>query len=495
MHQQKFETLLSECEQLVREGRGDAAQKYLSALNISTLPRELRLKFANLCRRTGLIHQGLRLLTPIVHSKAKIPQASATQHELAEYAVLLQRAGVNKEAHRLLNQIDSEKVPEVFLYKAFCLFATWDYESAIDELEAYLRVERREYQLIVGQVNLAACFVALVQLIEAVAILDEAIARASASGYARLHGNCLELRAQVNFQNGRYTEAHEDLNQALVLMGLNPEADNFFIKKWTAIIDAFKTQNIKSIIGLREESLKQHQWESVRDADRFALRIHFDSNRLQHLMFGTPFASYRKHICHEHQQARDLPSSFVLGSSDGVMLDLKTGKVDGIDEAPTRKVHRLIDTLSKDFYRPYPIATLFAEIFPDEHFDIFSSIHRVHQLLYRTRLWLSNNSVPIEIHEIQGQYSLRVSGKFGLCVPLERGELLTSDLRIEELKLHFKDLEFSTREGCEVLGISLSSFKLLISSAVSQGIVQKTGAARATRYYFSVAPTSIRKAA
>lgn len=54
-----FADVLANCESALREGHGQRVQKLIAGLNLRLMTRELRLPFANVCRRAQLIALGL----------------------------------------------------------------------------------------------------------------------------------------------------------------------------------------------------------------------------------------------------------------------------------------------------------------------------------------------------------------------------------------------------------------------------------------------------
>src|SRR5262249_37220297 len=143
------------------------------------------------------------------------------------------------------------------------------------------------------------------------------------------------------------------------------------------------------------------------------------------------------------------------------------------------------------------IGGLFSELFPNEHFDIFSSVNRLYQLIFRTRRWLADNGLEASVIELDGVYSFEVIANFGVRVPNERDEVPRElgDLRLNELRAQVGDSYFSSRDACRLLGISPSSFKILIAWGLARGTVVKIGSGRSTRYHFAGSADPILNAA
>ena len=477
--------LVNECESLIRTGQIGAVQKIVLGLPTSKIDRHSRLQIANLCRRTGLVNHGLKVLSPLIEIDRGGWRTIATPGELAEHAILLQRAGATQEALWVLDQVDATACPDAHLFRAFCRIGIWEYAAAAESLLAFLRAPITDYQRLVAQVNLAAARLALGMREEAGKLLEEVLPPAREGGFTRLTGNCHELRAQLNFQLGRFDEARMDLRSAAGQPENGRSLDHFLTRKWMAIVSALESRRPEPMLELRKEALERGDSESVREADRFLLRVEFDENRFRELLFGTPFALYRQMILAEHEGRRLETSDYLWGDSN-LVFNLHTGELDsGSVATPTQGVHRILSALSKDFYRPLAIGGLFAEIFPGEHFNVLSSPQRVHQAIYRARQWAATNEIPLVIEEVSSCFRLVVKPGFGLLVPYEREFARSEDMRLVRLRSRFTREEFRTPEAQECLDLSVTSVKNLLAEAVASGQLVRTGKGKATAYRFA----------
>jgi hypothetical protein len=284
-------------------------------------------------------------------------------------------------------------------------------------------------------------------------------------------------------QRREFLKAREELAAAGALLGSNQTFDQFFVRKWSAIADGLESADAAPVLAFREEAHARGDWESVREADRYALLIQFDEARFQHLMFGTPFESYRKRIC--RQLGRELTQTkFLFGDLQAPVMDVTTGRVnEGPGLALGRKCHQLIEVLLRDLYRPQRLGALFAELCPGEHFDLFSSPDRVHQLIRRTRRWTESENLPIQIHEHKGFYSLKMTGPFAFILPLHRQPVDIMSQHFQKLCSNFKPKQvFTAREARGAIALPRSSFQLFINWAIENGRVEKFGTQRDTCY-------------
>src|SRR5580698_5676151 len=97
-----LEQLLAQCEIQLRSGRADQARIKLRGVSPGKIPDSLRLSYAHMCRRVGLISMGLKILTPPNVIDRDQWLSSAPLSDSLEFAVLLQQKGsVNKALHIL----------------------------------------------------------------------------------------------------------------------------------------------------------------------------------------------------------------------------------------------------------------------------------------------------------------------------------------------------------------------------------------------------------
>jgi tetratricopeptide (TPR) repeat protein len=472
---------MQEIESLIRLGRTREAGQLLAQIPVRRLARSARAPLADLCRRTGRVTLGLKLLASTM-SASRLGRTKATDQETAVYAALLLRTGAVDEAIRTLSTVDSSQAPEASLYKAFGLFARWDYETAIPHVQEYLKFITDPYARGLGEVNLAAAFVGAYRHKEAAALLDGLIPRLEEKRFDRLLGNCYQIRSTAGLEAGDFAAAERDLLAAENLVRSDATFDSFRTLKWRSILESRRTNSTGALANFRAEAFKRREWESVRDADFQMIRIDFNQTTFEKLYFGTPFPSYRETMCRvlDHACDRD---SFIVGSNTGVVIDLVDGKLecdlgdkrDGA-EVPGRKMLLALAAMVADAYRPASLGHLFSEIFPGEYYDVWSSPNRVHQILRRTRRWLEMQNVPISLGETDGAYRIEIGPGVGLRLPPMRPPKDSGELVIGHLQKIYRGGElFSAREAREKLTLPETTFRRHLRWAESRGLVKKVG--------------------
>jgi tetratricopeptide (TPR) repeat protein len=477
-----FEKIIEQCDAALRSGQPDIAIKLLNHIGSSKLPRPSRLPLAKIARRAGMVDFGLRLLTEIARDDDKtfLP----TSAELAEYAVLLQRTGATKEAIRILSALNSVELPDVNLYLAFCYFDLWEHARAIPHLEAYIQAAPSSYMQLVGRVNLAAALVADLQYEKAAPFLIENIQLAEKEGHTRLLGNCLEMLGQIHVLTHQYGRAEEVLGRAQSVLGSSRSHDELFVKKWLAVLEAFKTSSTDKLKSFKLESLARGEPEGARDADLYSLAVAFSYQEFEHLYFGSAPQSYRKKIEILLGQ-KPTSTHYVYGTIGGNCLDLQNGSFLTGDTKLVEgsKIHQLLEILLRDFYRPMSTGEIFADLFPGERFDIFTSPHRVRQVEYRLRTWIDEQEIPVKVLSRDRFCSLSFDGPFSFRVPLERLPVDRYRHRLTLLRQVFhRGKSFSAADACAAIQLSSREFQIFARRAVDSGDLEKFGAARNTIY-------------
>ncbi|MGE4131990.1 MAG: hypothetical protein AB7F86_10160 [Bdellovibrionales bacterium] len=479
-----YASLINECDEQIRSGSARAVAAKLMRLNLQQVPQNYRLAVSNICRRVGLVTQGLRLLSPIVRpSNRRRMFEPASQAEQAEYSVLLLRRGITGEASEILARIDTNAVPEALLFKAFCSFKRWDYAGAVPHLEKYVRSDISNYSRMVGRVNLAAALIGASEYQKAKEILANLDELVQEQPFGRLHGNCLELRAQVEIIQDRFDDGLKYLTEAEDLLQGMPTMDRFFVTKWRLIANGLKTRTVEPFHELRQLATEKGDWETAREADRFLLRVRNDQEIFEHLVFGTPFEAYRQKVL-EGGSLSLVHDTYLWGQDSDVKLnfvDLSANRIEKILD--WGKCLELLEVLSRDFYAPRSLGALFSELWPGEYFDVFSSPMRLHQIVYRTRGLLKELNAPYLIEESSGQYRLRMMEGGGVLVPLERRSLAGYRFDFERLANVIPlGQAFKARQARQVLNMPRVTFQRFSKWAEEHDLIIREGNGPSTVY-------------
>jgi len=481
-----LEELAQFCDAEIRKGNATVAAKKLAGLNTAQIPRSWRLPLAALCRRAGCYQVGLRLLTKVIYPVRKISAAPASPGEISEYAVLLLRIGALTESASLLTGVDGPSAPEALLYRAFCHFARWEHSEAIPLLRDYIPTQGENYSALVGRVNLAYALVSSGHFSEFFKLADEIFEVCESKNYLRLASNVYAMQAQAQLLNRNLDAASASILEARKRAGALAGNDLLFIDKWAAFAKALETKNLEEILSFRQRAYAASDWDGYRDADYFCLHIQFDQARFERLFFGSPFGAFRTKLQSQFH-ARPRNSSLIVGDAGGRLLDIQRGlfsneKID----AYGRKAHQTIEVFFRDLYRPLGLGALFSELFPGEHFNVFTSPDRLHQILHRTRDWLGSQGQPLQFERNRGFYSLKINPGFAVKIDLHKNQITSAQLEFQKLVENMGGgaESFSAKEAQIRSGIPRTSLQRLLSWALEIGRLQKLGMKNSTRYQF-----------
>ena len=478
---QKYQDLITECDLMIKSGKINQVINIISELVISQVPRSARHGLAKCCRRTGLIAIGLRLLHPIIRSH-KILDEPVTANEVCEYSALLARNGSVHEALELLKNVDNSIAPEALLYQGQCHILKWEYSEATDYFKRFLNSKGDEYSKLITRVNLISGYIVLSKLNEATETLKETIELVQNVGATRLLANCYELWGQVYFWQNDFSNSRMMLKRASEIFNNAQSVDQLLILKTESIMKAIEENSVAPLTQFRKLAMQRKNWESVREADLFMLKVTSNQSQLDHLIFGTPHVEYRRRI--ENLVGAHPNQNYVLGNDQGSQINLQTGLVTGTGKLPLgKKIHQVIKTLTRDFYAPTNMGTLFFELYPEEYFDVDSSPFRIRQAILRTRQWLKQNNIPASIIQSQGAYRFLITGDFGIKLQLEQQAVNPTLTRWQQLKEKISPgVSFTSEQICNELGWSRTTFRRLADWACDQQELLRQGTGKATTY-------------
>jgi len=476
LDQTHFRELIQRCDAEIRKGKSGIVETLLRNLELSQIPRSHAAPLAQICRRAGLYSTGLKILTRIVRP-AKKSEEPASEMELCEYAALLARIGSAREALSILSKLGGSQHPETHLQTALTHIMLWDYTLAIPGLREYLRGQPDAYAAAIAKVNLAACLIFTSAYSEALVLLEEIVA---GNPPPRVKGNCLELRTQVHIAQGHFSDAKRDLKRASEIFSADNSYDRLFVDKWHAVIAALESSDTSPMDELLARIRDKRHWNSLREIDFFSLKIRFDQRIFDKLYFGSPFDAYRERLLREF--GREPSETLIVGSGGGMILDVNHGSIDGHGALNSgKKIHHLLIALTRDLYSPATVAALFFEIHPSQHFDIFSSPARIHQLIYRCRDWLKSEQLPLSI-DIEADGFQLTCGP-GIALKLNRGrQFHPAQALLAQLELHFGAAEFSVKEAIEKCGLPRSSTHRNLKQLAGEGLLEITKQQRQHKY-------------
>jgi hypothetical protein len=487
--------LFASLDLLIRQGKQGEARQILLDTKLKKIPRPQIAEFADIARRLNMPRLMLVLLKPIIHSE-KLGEPPATVRERALYATGLSRLGVFTEAQNILRKLESNKNPEVLLFTAQNLMLQWDYFGAIPKLKKYVqREDISQYQKHVGQVNLVSCLIGDMRWSHANALLDAlntelaSLSRqqsSEAESYTLLHANVLGLWAHAAFLQGDLEKSHRAVQQAGQMLSGSRSRYELLAKKWQAVVDLFQNPQSQraqdEFARLKAEAFKARDWETFRDFEFYEALSRRDDNLFIRLYHGTPYASFRKRIKKIYQpskqipkmiqwQIQDLSSPMVSGQIPADRIfDLTRGGEAGnpatLFDQPL--LFRLLQFLTKDFYRPVSLGSVFSALYPNEKFNPHSSSNRVHLVVKRLRKWFVVHQIPLDIEVENEFFHLKSHEPYTLRVSFQNFSVSKNDILLESAQAQFAQKGFSQQELREGLALSLKQTRQFVTWAIQR---------------------------
>ncbi len=406
----QFQSELHHTDALIREGRIEEASLALRSLQ-SHPPRSatLRAQLAAQLQRVGRPGDALRLLRL---STQRIWEPHERDLELViEYASSLCQLRALTSALRVLSQKGVLVHPKTQFILGVTYMSSWDYEQALNRFKDFHRLApspRWDYEKLVADVNILACHINLAQWQNAIQALDALSASLQKTPYNRLLKNVFELSIQIKVLSGqsipasivsRFKSVHFAQESRVI--------DDVFIKKWN-LIKALKQGEPNArdhVLDFIEWGRRENNPELVRDLEFFLAKHDGDQNRLTKVFFGTPYKAYLKRFHSDQLHHQCFTLSLGEAAADATSFNL--------DEFIMREnlsVPALALAASlKDFYRTPGLVEVFCDVYPDEHFNPYSSPGKIHQAIFRLNALMRKLKVPFQISTSGWNYDVRTT--------------------------------------------------------------------------------------
>lgn len=446
----------------------------------------------------------LLLLKPILAQE--LPQSSfrtssPTLEERSLYATALSRVGVFAEAQSILKKLDGE-APQVLLFSAQNLMLQWDYLAAIPKLRRYIEHPAiTPYQRRVGMVNLASSLIGEMRWKEAGALLkslrhelteaDDAASDAT----SLLHANVLGLQAHAAFLQGDIEGARKAADEAAMLLADSRSRYELLVKKWRAIIALseapFDRDRQRAFQQMKNEAIQARDWETARDFEFYEALSRRDEELFRRLYHGTPYTSYRKRIKRLYAPEAAIPKmvDWKIGpegadakeeKSDSRIFDLSKGCEIGGGSVLAKQplLFKLLQFLTKDFYRPVALGSVFSALYPSEKFNPVTSPNRTYLVVKRLRKWFETNDIPLDIEVVGEEFRLIASKAYTLRISFQSFNVSHNDALFESVQRRFGGARFSPAQLIAEMGLTPSQSKKFITWAVARRKLRRLRAGR-----------------
>ncbi len=473
-----LKSLLDGAEELIIQGRIKEAGLALSQLETERLPRSQIARTAGLLRRTGRTEDALRLLTPVVRPEARLVNP-ATQSEILEYAIGLQKNGSVDEARELLAQVDPIDKHEVLLYRAIFHFPDWEYDKAIPHLQELLRLESPDsYLHQVAQLNLAAALVTVEDYAAAAPILKRLRQETAARGHSLLHCNALEVAAQAAIFARDFKSANDCLTNAESILTGVKTFEHLWLVKWRSVLSALETRKPEHLDVAYEEARRKNHWETLRELDFVRCQITHDPQLALKIYYGSAAKAYRERVKrHVHVPSVD---RLFIGRDFSFYADTPASKHLLFDFAgqlsPGKLPHVILMNLCSDAYREFRPGQLYSRLFPREHFNPYTSPDRLHQLMKRLRSELKQQMPGARLIHANGYYKVDLNDlSFCLETLSDFPPLDVHHLRLHHLTLKLNSAAFDCRDIQNVFSLSRAAANRLIQTWKDNATIEESG--------------------
>lgn len=408
-------------------------------------------------------------LSSVVRAE-KILITPASNQEKAIYGLGLLRLGAFHEAEQILTDVDAEKDPQVYFYRASLSMNQWNYIKAIPNLKKYIHhPDVVPYSKLVGRLNLCAALISSGTSTpnRIASEVDRLMNLLNRKNITLLKGNLLEIRSQWLIEQKDYNQALNDLNEAATILQKADEQSLIYIEKWRLIIKSKTSRNPLSLVDdfktLQQRAIAIKNWETVRDCDLHLALILKNSELIQKVYWGTRFPSYKKRIQIIFKDFK-IENQFVWKNSD---TDTTAKSFDLVQLAPTKTLQKLFFILSRELYQPLQITEIIDSLYPNEYFHPVASPARLHRLIARARLWLTNKKLPLQIQSYRNSYRLELIGPAQIIL---HASLSTE--KMMQLPHVVKKEFFNVAEWAQELKISKRTARHQILQLAKQGRIE-----------------------
>lgn len=482
--------VLAKLDSLTKQGQRLLVLKELSRLIKSGLTSSIRPQLARIANRNHSYVLALRILHPLIREDRE-KMAEAGSEALNIYATSLMWIGALEESQECLHRIKGST--DALLTEAFVYFAQWDYIKSIPPLLKYINSSQTSpYQKLVGRINLLAAYIAFGDLKLAKDVFEPLIQELQSNpNYKLLHGNCLELRAQIAILDTDYKSALNFLGDSEKSLSDQPGRYLLYVNKWKAVCNlALSPQDSiakESLLKVKDEALLLKNWETIRDCDFHLARLSENHDLLQRILLGTPYQGYHDRVQSlfgvSMSQSRRLEFCPSEPSTSPIRTGLDLNKIS--ENAFLNSTSwPLIRLMTKDIYRPPRMGVVFNGIYGREYFDPFTSPQRVRNSIFRFNEWAEQNSCEFKIKIHDGDFKLVGAPGLSILTTQRERPLDSWQAALMFFKQQNESRSFSSSDLAKILGITQRSAVSILQKGLGSNKIQKIGKGRNSRYIF-----------
>jgi hypothetical protein len=477
-------TKIAEWDGLIKAGRINQVRNELTALKGHRIPRSTVCDLCQIAKRTQMNLLILKWLKPFVREfDVFLPDSTATERAL--YASALMRIGAHFESKLILENSSEQQDPQIILARAHLEIFQWNYSRAIPFLRMYLRqLEPASYPFLVGQLNLAAAYVAEHRWLKAEPLVELIMKVGFEQKHWLIYANALELYAQIAIHNQNYDLARERLQKAkpyLLDAGTNYE---FFLKKWETVIELMTTPpdifQVDRFDKIKSEAAQRSDWETLRELDLFLSLATKDRDLFLKVYFGTRQKSYHLRMKKIFKDQFLIPPTYIWSGNQGLesttsFIDLKSGQTnrEDLNLGNQPLLLKTLQILMKDSYSPLRVAQLMEHLYPGEFFDSVTSPQRIYRAVYRLRKWLKQYEFPLAIKMKNHLVSIEAIGPIAIKVYRQNKKPKELNLKLETFLDEWTHSHFSTKDVQKQMGLNERATQRILKKALEKKAITR----------------------
>lgn len=484
----EWESLQAELEIQVQSGAHDLCRRTLLNLSPKAIPRKWAAGLARIAWRSDSSLQALKILQTYIYPDNEL-STPATPNEKIQYAISLSNLGIVREALDLLKTINADEEPEALFQAASAHMTDWNYSAAIEPLQQ-MSVHPRvaPYRKLVAKVNLIAAYISISKFDKATDLLVEVQEECERNNHLLLLGNSWELLAQIQIARNQLPEAQVSLAKAGEILKVQGGRYLLFVDKWKAVLQCLQASSLEekkmgicSLQKVRENAVEVRHWNTLRECDLFEAIASKNEYLLRKVIMGTPSETYRRRVRGFYGRRVIATGKFkfrmeVSNPRQDNHLDSlfdprqkQKGK-EALFEKPL--LFSLYHALLRDFYQPHSMGTLFAQLYPTEKYNPYSSPGRTRQLMRRLTEWFSQYEIPLRVHFQKNECRLIALAPIDVIV--QRGSRQTAmKARDEEIRKQLRGKIFSISQLAEVMAASEPTAERWIRKEITEGKLVK----------------------
>ena len=476
-----FSTYIDKWENLVRSGQGDLVKTEIEKLKPHDVHERYYGALCNLARRVGAYGFAFSFFKNYYFENES---KGFEEDFLGEYAALVSEVGASSVGTKLFNKITNPSLAKTYYLKGLYYMRSWQYKDAENQWDEFLKHEKQDYWIQIGQLNFAACLIHNKKFSHAEDILKQLEQSKSQLSQMSL-GILNELWGEYYFFNNDHSKALECFTKSKDVLNDSNSPTYFYAQKWVHIIELMNGNVDSSWQQFRQQSLEYGYWEIVRELDKYWALKQKNENLIKRLYFGTPFNEYKENLIQFFNWQP--PSEYNTAPEQEISFDRKSLTFFSQDNevSSTPLFQNLLYHLSLDLYRPTSSAYLFDCIYKDQYYSPEFANQRVYSLMTRFRKFCEENSINIDVSASHLGFSVNTTESSLLYSTGETQLPKTDDhgLIIEEIKARYmNNEEFISRDIVEIFSVSPRTANRILSKGVEAGDFIKMGQSKSTKF-------------